>query len=117
MEVFFNFSSKCSEILLESKIFLNIIFFSNEAIQGILPECITHHQWKLFGKTTVRYNYTPTKLSKIKTANVPSVAIYVEKMELSDASGGNVKLYGTLENDVAIPFKVQHTSTIWLSQF
>lgn len=60
---------------------------------------------------------THAKLSKIKTANVPSVAIYVEKMELSDTSGGNVKIYRTLENHVVIPFKVQHTSTIWLSQF
>lgn len=63
----------------------------------------------------MRYNKL-TGMSKIKTTDLPSIAIYVEKTELLYAGGRNLKLQRTLENSLATSFKVKLKSTMWLSQ-
>lgn len=48
-------------------------------------------------KTTVRYNYTPTAMAKIKKTDTASAGEDVEQLELSYCAGGKVKEYKHFE--------------------
>ena len=49
-------------------------------------------------KITVRYCYTPIRMAKIKAiVTTPNIVMYVEKLDLSYISCGNVKWYSHYE--------------------
>ena len=59
-----------------------------------MEKCLTSlATWEMQFKTTMRYNFIPTKMTRIRSQKITSIGDKVEKLEPSYFAGGHVKWY------------------------
>ena len=73
---------------------------------------VLHYISKLRKKNCIRYNYTLTRMSKIKKITMSSVVKDIEELNLSHDSARNVKWYKHFRTVLTVSLKIKYITIL-----